>query len=169
MATLERIDLFPIFTVLSLVNNLSAHVSGSWVYFLTLGQHSHSISHWMLDHSDVHAIRQSLCSWPTCLVFPFLFRIDHQFLHLLPVSQHSYRYFKVRLEKHWLYFHQLKSLQAGVKSWLSGTFRPTFSSFYNVFIGYPSQTEEEEKWREKANNRDQWKEITKVAVLRSDQ
>ena len=25
------------------------------------------------------------------------------------------------------------------------------------------------KWREKANNRDQWKHITKVAVLRSDQ
>ena len=29
--------------------------------------------------------------------------------------------------------------------------------------------EEEETWREKANNRDQWKQITKVAVLRSDQ
>ena len=29
--------------------------------------------------------------------------------------------------------------------------------------------EEEEKWREKANNRDQWKQITKVAVLWSDQ
>ena len=28
---------------------------------------------------------------------------------------------------------------------------------------------EEEKWREKSNNRDQWKLITKVAVLRSDQ
>ena len=28
--------------------------------------------------------------------------------------------------------------------------------------------EEEEKWREKANNRDQWKQIKKVAVLRSD-
>ena len=27
---------------------------------------------------------------------------------------------------------------------------------------------EEEKWREKANDRDQWKQITKVAVLRSD-
>ena len=25
----------------------------------------------------------------------------------------------------------------------------------------------EENWREKANNRDQWKQITKVAVLRS--
>ena len=25
------------------------------------------------------------------------------------------------------------------------------------------------KWREKANNRDRWKQITKVAVLRSDQ
>ena len=31
------------------------------------------------------------------------------------------------------------------------------------------KTEEEEKWREKANNRDRWKLITKVAVLRSDQ
>ena len=31
------------------------------------------------------------------------------------------------------------------------------------------KAEEEEKWREKANNRDQWKQITKVAVLRSDQ
>ena len=31
------------------------------------------------------------------------------------------------------------------------------------------KAEEEEKWREKANNRDQWKPITKVAVLRSDQ
>ena len=29
--------------------------------------------------------------------------------------------------------------------------------------------EEEDKWREKANNRDQWKQITKVSVLRSDQ
>ena len=29
--------------------------------------------------------------------------------------------------------------------------------------------EEEEKWREKANNRDQWKEITKVALQRSDE
>ncbi len=28
--------------------------------------------------------------------------------------------------------------------------------------------EEEEQWRERANNRDQWKQITKVAVLRSD-
>ena len=26
------------------------------------------------------------------------------------------------------------------------------------------KAEEEEKWREKANNRDQWKEITKVVV-----
>ena len=31
------------------------------------------------------------------------------------------------------------------------------------------KAEEEEKWREKANHRDQWKQITKVAVLRSDQ
>ena len=31
------------------------------------------------------------------------------------------------------------------------------------------KAEGEEKWREKANNRDQWKEITKVAVQRSDQ
>ena len=31
------------------------------------------------------------------------------------------------------------------------------------------KAEEEEKWREKANNRDQWKQITKVAVFRSDQ
>ena len=31
------------------------------------------------------------------------------------------------------------------------------------------KAEEEEKWREKANNRDQWKQITKVAVHRSDQ
>ena len=31
------------------------------------------------------------------------------------------------------------------------------------------KAEEEEKWRENANNRDQWKQITKVAVLRSDQ
>ena len=30
------------------------------------------------------------------------------------------------------------------------------------------KAEEEEKWREKANNRDQWKRITKVAVHRSD-
>ena len=30
------------------------------------------------------------------------------------------------------------------------------------------QAEEEEKWRENANNRDQWKQITKVAVLRID-
>ena len=30
------------------------------------------------------------------------------------------------------------------------------------------KAEEEENWREKANNRDQWKQITKVAVLRSD-
>ena len=30
------------------------------------------------------------------------------------------------------------------------------------------KAEEEEKWREKANNRDQWKLITKVAVQRSD-
>ena len=28
---------------------------------------------------------------------------------------------------------------------------------------------EEKKWTEKANNRDQWKQITKVAVIRSDQ
>ena len=28
---------------------------------------------------------------------------------------------------------------------------------------------EEDKWRETANNRDQWKQITKVAVLRSDE
>ena len=27
------------------------------------------------------------------------------------------------------------------------------------------KAEEEEKWREKANNRDRWKQITKVAVL----
>ena len=31
------------------------------------------------------------------------------------------------------------------------------------------KAKEEEKWREKANNRDQWKQITKVTVLRSDQ
>ena len=31
------------------------------------------------------------------------------------------------------------------------------------------KAEEEEQWREKANNRDKWKQITKVAVLRSDQ
>ena len=31
------------------------------------------------------------------------------------------------------------------------------------------KAEEEEKWREKANNRDQWKQIMNVAVLRSDQ
>ena len=31
------------------------------------------------------------------------------------------------------------------------------------------KAEEEEKWIEKTNNRDQWKQITKVAVLRSDQ
>ena len=31
------------------------------------------------------------------------------------------------------------------------------------------KAEEEEKWREKANNRDRWKQITKVAVLRNDQ
>ena len=30
------------------------------------------------------------------------------------------------------------------------------------------KAEEEEKWIEKANNRDQWKEITKVTVQRSD-
>ena len=31
------------------------------------------------------------------------------------------------------------------------------------------KAEEKEKWREKANNRDQRNQITKVAVLRSDQ
>ena len=31
------------------------------------------------------------------------------------------------------------------------------------------KAKEEEKWREKANSRDQWKPITKVAVLQSDQ
>ena len=31
------------------------------------------------------------------------------------------------------------------------------------------KAEEEEKWREKANNRDQWKRNTNVAVHRSDQ
>ena len=31
------------------------------------------------------------------------------------------------------------------------------------------KAEEEENLREKANNRDRWKQITKVAVLRSDQ
>ena len=31
------------------------------------------------------------------------------------------------------------------------------------------KAEDEEKWREKANIRDQWKQITKVAVLHSDQ
>ena len=31
------------------------------------------------------------------------------------------------------------------------------------------KADEEEKLREKANNRDQWKQISKVAVLRSDQ
>ena len=31
------------------------------------------------------------------------------------------------------------------------------------------RSEEEEKWREQANNRDKWKQITKVAVHRSDQ
>ena len=31
-----------------------------------------------------------------------------------------------------------------------------------------SKAEEEEKWREKANNREHWKLITKVAVQRSD-
>ena len=31
------------------------------------------------------------------------------------------------------------------------------------------KAKEEEKWRENANNRDQWKQITKVTVLRSDQ
>ena len=30
------------------------------------------------------------------------------------------------------------------------------------------KAEEEDKWREKANNRDQWKRITKVAVHRID-
>ena len=31
------------------------------------------------------------------------------------------------------------------------------------------EAEEEEKWREKANNRDQWKQIAKVAIPRSEQ
>ena len=31
------------------------------------------------------------------------------------------------------------------------------------------KAEAEDKWREKAKNRDQWKRITKVAVRRSDQ
>ena len=31
------------------------------------------------------------------------------------------------------------------------------------------KAEEEEKWREKANNGDQWKQITKVAIHRTDQ
>ena len=31
------------------------------------------------------------------------------------------------------------------------------------------KAEAEVEWREKANNRDQWKRITKVAVRRSDQ
>ena len=31
------------------------------------------------------------------------------------------------------------------------------------------KAEEEENWREKATNRDQWKRITKVAVHQSDQ
>ena len=31
------------------------------------------------------------------------------------------------------------------------------------------KTEKEEKWKEKANSRDQWKEITKAAVHPSDQ
>ncbi len=31
------------------------------------------------------------------------------------------------------------------------------------------KAEEEEKWGEKDNNRDQWKQITKVDVLRGDQ
>ena len=31
------------------------------------------------------------------------------------------------------------------------------------------KAEEEDKWRENDNTRDQWKQITKVAVLRSDQ
>ena len=31
------------------------------------------------------------------------------------------------------------------------------------------KAKEEEKWKENANNRDRWKLITKVAVLRSDQ
>ena len=30
------------------------------------------------------------------------------------------------------------------------------------------KAEEEEKWREQANNREQWKDITKVAIQRSD-
>ena len=30
------------------------------------------------------------------------------------------------------------------------------------------KAEEEEKWREKANNRDQWKQVTKQAIQRSD-
>ena len=30
------------------------------------------------------------------------------------------------------------------------------------------RAEEEEKWREKANNTDQWKQLTRVAVQRSD-
>ena len=30
------------------------------------------------------------------------------------------------------------------------------------------KAEEEEKWREKVNNRDEWKQITKVAIQRSD-
>ena len=31
------------------------------------------------------------------------------------------------------------------------------------------KAEGEDKWREKVNNRDQWKQITKVAVYRSDE
>ena len=31
------------------------------------------------------------------------------------------------------------------------------------------KAEEEDKWRENANNRDQWKQVTKVAIHRSDQ
>ena len=30
------------------------------------------------------------------------------------------------------------------------------------------RAEEEEKWREKANNTDQWKQLTRVAAQRSD-
>ncbi len=36
------------------------------------------------------------------------------------------------------------------------------------FVKRDLRKAEEEKWREKANDRDQWKQITKVAVLRSD-
>ena len=71
----------------------------------------------------------------------------------------------VRMKDDTLPKRSVTKKQEGVR----GRGRPQLRSEDCVKRDLIKAEEEEEQWRENVNNKDQWKQIRKVAVLRSDQ